>query len=123
MKKLVLFFISVALVISATAADKGASKNSVAVPASVSAAAVTTVVSGKITDKLSGEALAGVEVQLLDTNLKAYTDFDGNFEFKNVTPGAHAVKVGLISYQELVKNVYAANNSKPVQIKLESVKK
>lgn len=81
-----------------------------------------TTITGKITDKNTGEALAGVEVHLLDTKLTVYTDFEGNFEFKDVQPGAHAIKAEYISYQLKVENIYAdSNNKNTVLLKLKSV--
>lgn len=87
--------------------------------------ATSTIVNlnGRITDKITGENLAGVEVQLIDTDEKTYTDFDGNFEFKNIETGAHALKVQFISYRDMVQNVYINDNAASVSIKLECVQK
>ncbi len=43
--------------------------------------------SGTVFDFQSGEALTGVEVSIEGTDIKVYTDFDGNFEIDNVKPG------------------------------------
>ena len=84
----------------------------------------SSVISGRVIDKLTGEALAGVEVKLMDTDVKTYTDFDGNFEIKNIDPGAHALLVDYISYQNLVENVLAEkSNTTNVVLKLKSVEK
>jgi hypothetical protein len=82
------------------------------------------VISGTITDKLTGEPLAGVEVKLMDSDVKVYTDFDGKFEMKNVTPGAQAIVVSYISYQDIIENVLAeTGNTATVTIRLKSVEK
>lgn len=84
----------------------------------------TSVISGTITDKLTGEPLAGVEVKLLDTDVKMYTDFNGTFEIKDVKPGAHAIMVNYISYQDIVENVQTIPGNKTVvYLKLKSVEK
>jgi hypothetical protein len=84
----------------------------------------TSIISGTITDKLTGEPLAGVEVKLMDTDIKIYTDFNGTFEIKNVKPGAHAIRVNYISYQDVVENVLTEpGNTTLVKLKLKSVEK
>ncbi|PLX06685.1 MAG: hypothetical protein C0598_13530 [Marinilabiliales bacterium] len=61
---------------------------------------LTTNVSGTVIDKNTGEALAGVKVILSELNETAYTDFDGNFEFKNVRTGEYTINTELISYEK-----------------------
>ncbi len=80
-------------------------------------------IEGVIVDKLNNEPLAGVEVTLLDCNIKVYTNLDGKFEFENIVPGAHAIKVEYISYQSKIENIYL-NDSKsnsPWLIKLNNI--
>ena len=87
-------------------------------------AAAKSVISGTITDKLTGEPLAGVEVKLMDSDLKIYTDFDGKFEMKDVIPGAQAIVVSYISYQDIIENVHTeAGNTATINIKLKAVEK
>ena len=117
MKTLLLSLMASLLLITAKASDKSSTG------AAAETKIITTAITGRITDKLTGEALAGVEVKLLDSDKKAYTDFDGNFEITNVVPGAHAIKVGFISYQDAVENVYAGKSEKSLEIKLKSVQK
>ena len=66
----------------------------------------TTELKGKVIDKSTGEGLAAVEIELMGTNKRVYTDFDGNFKIKEVDPGAHALLLNLISYQFKAENVY-----------------
>jgi hypothetical protein len=80
------------------------------------------IISGTVTDKLTGEALTGVEVKLMDSDVSIYTDFEGKFEIKDVQPGAHAIVINYISYQDLVENIHTeAGNTSKVTIKLKSV--
>ena len=58
------------------------------------------VLSGKVVDKTTSEALVGVKVVLDGTDQVAYTDFDGNYNFNNIEAGKYNVKASYISYQE-----------------------
>jgi len=116
MRKIFVAFLSAIMVLHVHASD---SKKNSAINESRSS-----VISGRVIDKLTGEALAGVEIKLMDTDLKIYTDFDGNFEIRNINPGAHALLVDYISYKNLVENVHAEkNNTTEVLLKLKSVEK
>jgi len=116
MRKIFVAFLSAIMAFNVHASD---SKKNSAINESRSS-----VISGRVIDKLTGEALAGVEIKLMDTDLKIYTDFDGNFEIRNINPGAHALLVDYISYQNLVENVHAEkNNTTEVLLKLKSVEK
>ena len=95
MKKLVLLIIVVLTVGSFTFA---AEKSSKPVDSQV---AVQSILSGKITDKLSGEELAGVLVRIEGTEESCYTDFEGNFKFASVKPGDYKLNIEMISYKNL----------------------
>ncbi len=74
---------------------------------------------GTITDEKTGELLVGVQVCLKGTELKTYTDFDGNFTFKDVKKGNYDIVSTYISYEkELVENVHADQTKNQVEIKL-----
>ncbi len=64
------------------------------------AASANSAITGQVVDMNTGEALAGVEVMIQGTELKAYTDFDGNFEIKDLKPGSYDVVVSLIAYRK-----------------------
>lgn len=64
------------------------------------AATVICSVSGKVVDINTGEALVGVSLKIDGTDMVAYTDFDGNFEFSNVTSGSISISASYISYQK-----------------------
>ncbi len=81
----------------------------------------TVTLKGKVVDINSGESLTGVEVTLEGTTLKAYTDFDGNFEIKDVKPGNYNVIASYISYKNsLVENFKANAKDNKVEIKLQA---
>lgn len=60
---------------------------------------LTTNVSGTVIDKNTGETLAGVKIILDELNETAYTNFEGNFEFKNVKKANYTLNTELISYK------------------------
>ncbi len=80
----------------------------------------TTVLKGTIADENSGESLVGVEVKIEGTDLKTYTDFDGNFAFKNVKPGEYKLVTNYISYQKKTEVLEISPKQNEITIKLQS---
>jgi hypothetical protein len=80
--------------------------------------------SGKVLDAASGESLAGVEVSILNTDIKTYTDLDGNFTFSNLKSGTYDVVVSMISYDKSFIDDFIIESGKKnsVDVKLKSVK-
>lgn len=66
----------------------------------VSAVPTQGAFTGKVMDSKSGESLVGVEVSILNTEYKTYTDLDGNFNFRNLPEGKYDVVLSLISYNK-----------------------
>jgi outer membrane receptor protein involved in Fe transport len=61
-------------------------------------AGTTGKISGKITDKNTGEALIGANVILINTSLGGSTDIDGNYFILNIPPGEYEVKASMVGY-------------------------
>ncbi len=80
--------------------------------------ATTTTISGQILDKATGEALAGVKIELEE--IVVYSDLDGNFEINNVVPGNHKISTTLISYNNTSIEVDCKNENKELKIKLDN---
>ncbi len=120
MKKHFLTIVLVALVgIFAYAGNDNDKKEA----ASDNAPAQTISVTGSVSDFVSGENLTGVEIKLEGTNLKTYSDFDGNFTFKNLKPGTYNIIASYISYDKsLVENFKAAKDNNELSIKLQASK-
>ncbi len=78
------------------------------------------VISGSVADVNSGETLVGVEVKIEGTDMKTYTDFDGNFSFKEVKPGEYKIVTNYISYQQKTENLHVSSNDNEIKIKLQS---
>ena len=54
--------------------------------------------SGKIIDADTKEPLIGANIIILNTNLGAATDIEGNYFILNITPGTYSVKVSYVGY-------------------------
>lgn len=75
----------------------------------------TASMQGRVVDKDSKEPLAGVLVSIEGTNIQVYTDFEGNFSFKNIAPGVVNLKFSLVSYQDnLLRNINLSPNQSSV---------
>lgn len=118
MKKLVialqlLFFASVVF----AGNDKGVENKKETVPAEAQALAM--VITGKVVDQVTGEALTGVKVAIEGSDLKAYTDFDGVFRFENVKPGEYDVTATFVSYnRNEVQKFNPARDGNHLEIKM-----
>jgi hypothetical protein len=81
-------------------------------PAEPAAAPVANnIISGVVVDQLTGEALTGVEVQVEGTELKTYTDFEGQFAFDQLKAGEYKVKANLISYENAETKAIKVNSN------------
>ena len=80
----------------------------------------TVMLTGSIADEKSGESLVGVEVKLEGTDLKTYTDFDGNFSFERVKPGEYKLQANYISYQKESKVLNVNKKENNLEIKLQA---
>lgn len=78
------------------------------------------ILTGSIVDQKSGESLVGVEVKIEGTDMKTYTDFDGNFSFKNVKPGEYKLVTNYISYQQDTRDLSLNTKENNIQIKLQT---
>jgi outer membrane receptor protein involved in Fe transport len=58
---------------------------------------------GKIVDAQTGEALLGVNVQIVGQAIGAATDFEGDYFILNIPPGVYEVRASLIGYQAVVQ--------------------
>ena len=67
-------------------------------------AGTTGKLSGKVTDKETGEPLIGANVMIDGTLMGAATDVDGNYFILQVPPGTYEIRFTMIGYQTLVMN-------------------
>jgi len=83
----------------------------------------TSAIKGKIFDKTTNEELAGVTVQIEGTDIKAYTDIEGNFKIEDLQPGTYNLTVNYISYKETELSDVSIDSASEneVEIKLEQI--
>ena len=113
MKKLMMFCLILGMALGAGAKNKSGKNNN-----DSGAAAATATISGVITDSVSGEQLAGVEVKIEGTDTKTYTDFDGNFSFKGMVPGEYKLVTTYISYEKTTEALKTDASDNLVRIRL-----
>ncbi len=70
------------------------------------AAAQTVSLQGLITDRVSGDALAGATVRIEGTRLGAVTDKTGRFRFSSVPSGSVTLRASLVGYEAVRLDVY-----------------
>jgi hypothetical protein len=76
--------------------------------------------SGNVVDMSTGEALTGVEISVEGTDLKVYSDFDGNFEITNVKQGEYDIVASYISYKKSLVEDLKADHNQQITIKLQA---
>src|SRR3989440_2999609 len=62
-------------------------------------------VTGRVTDKASGQGLAGAQVSIVGTTIRALTGQDGRYRVVNVAPGQASVRVAFIGYGTVTQPV------------------
>ena len=62
--------------------------------------------SGKVIDKNTGECLVGALISIKGTDIKIYSDLEGNFNISNIEPGSYSLEINYISYAKTeIQNV------------------
>ena len=63
-------------------------------------------VSGKVTDKETGEPLIGANIIIVGTSFGAASDVNGDYVIRQVQPGNYSIRASYIGYQDVtVSNV------------------
>lgn len=118
MKKIAIIFVSL-IVFSVSFANAA---NEETESATNESAVMTTTVSGKVLDKITGESLVGVKVTVEGVNKSVYTDFDGNFEIDGVREGNFEITTSYISYKKQVETVNVClAKANTVDVQIESI--
>jgi hypothetical protein len=65
-------------------------------------------VTGRVTDKTSGQPLAGAQITVVGTTIRALTAQDGRYHVVNVPSGSPTVRVALIGYGTTTQQVSVA---------------
>lgn len=64
------------------------------------------VFEGNVSDKNTGETIAGAKVVVKETGAVAYTDFDGKFTFKGLEPGKYTFEISFLGYNEIISSQF-----------------
>ena len=115
MKRFILSLLLVTFVGFAIAEKEGIKDNK-----TTSSSATTISISGTVLDMNTGEALTGVEVTIDGTDIKAYSDFDGNFTISELSPGEYDIVASFISYKKSLVEDFNADGNQQVKIKLQT---
>ena len=116
MKKLATLLICIALVSSVFAINRIEEVKGTESPA------LTTKLSGKVLDKITGESLAGVKITINNSEESVYTDFDGNFEISGVRPGTTEIIASFISYKETKETItISLEKTNTCDVKIENI--
>jgi hypothetical protein len=76
-------------------------------------------VTGTVTDKISNEAIAGVEVRVKGTEIVTYTNFDGNYFLPELPAGNYTLEFSYITYNS-ASAIATGNNAEPqINVELE----
>ena len=62
-------------------------------------------VTGRVTDKTSGQSIAGAQVSVVGTTLRALTGQDGRYRLINVPAGAATLRIAYIGYRSVTQAV------------------
>ena len=68
--------------------------------------------SGVVIDKDSNEKLAGVTIQMPETDQKIYSNSKGEFTLDGIEPGTYKVKINCISYKDKEITVKVSRSQK-----------
>ncbi|HBZ67539.1 MAG TPA: hypothetical protein DEO70_11945 [Bacteroidales bacterium] len=83
-------------------------------------ATIARTITGKVYDLSTGEVLAGAEVIIEGTEVKTYSDLDGNFTITALQPGKYNIICSLISYNKsLVEDINTTEAANSCKIALE----
>jgi len=84
----------------------------------------TGTISGKVTDKDTGEPLAGSRIILVGTSIGASSDMDGNYQIKDIPVGTYTLKAACMGYVDVrIERVKVKKNKNTkINIHLEAKK-
>jgi hypothetical protein len=71
------------------------------------------IIKGKISDKISNEAIPFANVLVLGTDFGATTDANGLYEITGLTPGLYNIRASFVGYEDATAFEIQVTNSKP----------
>lgn len=79
------------------------------------------VVTGTVTDNITGEPLTGAVVQLIESGWNTVAGLDGSYRFSNINPGTYTVKVSFLGYDPQNGSITVAGTDVTYNIPLEEL--
>ena len=78
-------------------------------------------ITGKVTEKSTGDPIPGVNVQLVGMSMGAATDASGEYYILNIPPGTYDVKASIIGYRSVIQTgvEVSVNHTTQVDYQLE----
>lgn len=89
--------------------------------AAVDNAAGNGMITGKVVNEATQSPLPGVTVQVLGTNLGAYTADDGKFRIANVPSGVYSLQFSFVGFKSYVQTDVVVTTGMPYSIEVELV--
>ncbi len=77
------------------------------------------IIYGKVRDAVSMQPLIGANILILDSNLGAAADQEGNYKIKGIKPGTYRLKISSIGYITVIKTDVVVNSVKPARLDVE----
>jgi iron complex outermembrane receptor protein len=68
-------------------------------------------ISGKVSDKTSGEALPGAVISVSNTYIAVSSDIAGSFVIKNLKRGKYEIKLSFLGYKTIVQTIELSQNA------------
>ncbi len=76
-------------------------------------------VTGTVTDKISNETIAGVEVRVKGTDIVTYTNFDGNYFLPELPAGTYTLEFSYITYTSATIVAIGTESEPQVNVELQ----
>jgi hypothetical protein len=76
-------------------------------------AQTTGSITGKVTDRITKEALPGVNIIVVGTNFGSSTNLNGEFEINGISPGSYQIRASFIGYSSRTISDIVVNTAKP----------
>lgn len=80
-------------------------------------------ITGKVTDKATGNPLPGITVRVLGTQSGAITRSDGKFTVKGLQPGIYSVQFSSVGHETYVESNVVLNSGSPVMLEIMMIDK
>ncbi len=77
------------------------------------------IIYGKVSDAVSMQPLIGANILVMDSNIGAAADQEGNYKIKGIKPGTYRLKISSIGYITVIKTDVVVNSVKPARLDVE----